>query len=299
MQSQVKSILLIGMNRSGTKWLSNIFCNHSDVIGIQHQRHFGIVETNMFGVMQAKFGELSALDDYIGFIELWSKTDFFKISGVDKELFYKLDPRPTSYCELFDILMSKVASNLNKPFWLQKTSPLNVYVLEKKFLRYFGDSFFILIQRNMIDTLKSNTQLSQQRQQSIFRIVQRVFSYTLQKKIMIYISRNYDVALVSYEDLLISPEKVIKGICEKIGIEYQPNMLEVFYNKNTSFSTKADRKSVFYKYQMFVIYLVYFIFQLFPLKLLSKMYEFSKRKKLVFPFVFGTFSEIKEKHNLL
>ena len=86
-------IIVVGMNRSGTKWVSNILCNHEDVIGVQSERHFGILETNMFGTMQDKF-DLSSPEDYVGFLEMWSKTEFFRRTDIDKQMFYELAPRP-------------------------------------------------------------------------------------------------------------------------------------------------------------------------------------------------------------
>ena len=104
----VRPIIVVGMNRSGTKWLSNIIARHRDVIAVQSPRTNGIVETNMFGPLPDKF-DLSSPDEYIGLVELWAATHFFRCTGVDKELFYGLRPRPTSGLQLFDVLMSAYA----------------------------------------------------------------------------------------------------------------------------------------------------------------------------------------------
>ena len=68
MKCQPTPVIVIGMTRSGTKWLSNILCNHSEMIGVQSEQHGGIIETNMFHIMPRKFN-LSFADDYIAFIE--------------------------------------------------------------------------------------------------------------------------------------------------------------------------------------------------------------------------------------
>ena len=117
--SKIKPVLVIGMDRSGTKWLSNILCNHYDIIGIQYEKAYGILETNMFGIMQKRFGDISALENYIGFIELWAQTNFFRISGIEKSFFYNLNYKP-SVLELFEILMNELAKRQKKEFWLQK-----------------------------------------------------------------------------------------------------------------------------------------------------------------------------------
>ncbi len=44
----ITPIFIVGTNRSGTKWLSNILANHPDVAAVQTERTLGIVETYMF-----------------------------------------------------------------------------------------------------------------------------------------------------------------------------------------------------------------------------------------------------------
>ena len=121
--SEVKPIIVIGMHRSGTKWLSNILCNHPEIIGLQRDRvreegaSGGAMESNVLGRIQGMFGDLSRPDDYIGLIEFWSQTDLFKLSAADKELFYQLKPRPRSYYEVFRVLMDDLATRHQKRFW--------------------------------------------------------------------------------------------------------------------------------------------------------------------------------------
>jgi hypothetical protein len=48
-------LLVIGANRSGTQWLSNILCNHSDVMSVHFAEHCGIIETNSYPQIECKF----------------------------------------------------------------------------------------------------------------------------------------------------------------------------------------------------------------------------------------------------
>jgi hypothetical protein len=102
----IQKIIVIGMNRSGTKWISNLISNHPDVVSLQYERGGGILETNMFTNFPHSFGDLRFPDNYVGLIELWSKTDFFQCAGMDKDFFYSIEKRPTNYFELFQILMN-------------------------------------------------------------------------------------------------------------------------------------------------------------------------------------------------
>ncbi|MBA7629902.1 hypothetical protein ES703_37409 [subsurface metagenome] len=44
-------IFVIGKNRSGTKWLSNVIANHKDIACIQHELFGGILEANVISRM--------------------------------------------------------------------------------------------------------------------------------------------------------------------------------------------------------------------------------------------------------
>ena len=149
-------IIVVGMNRSGTKWVSNILCNHDSVIGVRSHRARGIIETNMFGLMQQRF-DLSSPDDYIGFIELWASTEFFQTTGVDKQFFYQLNPRPRKMLELFELLMREYALANQKSYWLQKTGPANAAVV----LRHFRNAKVVITRRSLLDTVKSTWVMEQ------------------------------------------------------------------------------------------------------------------------------------------
>ena len=62
-------ILVIGKNRSGTKWVSNLLANHSSIRAVQAPQHGGIIETNFFGMMQQVFGDIGRVENYIAAVE--------------------------------------------------------------------------------------------------------------------------------------------------------------------------------------------------------------------------------------
>lgn len=67
--STITPIFIVGTNRSGTKWLSNILAKHPDVAAVQTERTQGIVETNMFHSLRIKFPDLRRPDDFVGLID--------------------------------------------------------------------------------------------------------------------------------------------------------------------------------------------------------------------------------------
>jgi len=293
---RMKSIIVIGMNRSGTKWLSNILCNHSDVICIQYEKAYGILETNMFGVMQKKFGNISTIESYIGFIELWAQTNFFKISGIEKSFFYKLNYKH-SFLELFEILMNEFANRNNKKYWLQKTSPLNAL----KILRKFSKGSIIIIERNILDTIRSQmklTEFSTGKRSSIFK---EVFYNIFQSKIIKKISKNYKLIKVYYENLKNQPAHEIKNICKYLNIPFENTMLNISYQKNTSFILSQSRKSFFSKKDIQKIMIYSYVLKIMPLFLFEVILKvrqslISKREETI--FIQGTFRMIQEEYQM-
>lgn len=293
---RIKPIIVIGMNRSGTKWLSNILCNHSDVIGIQYEKAYGILETNMFGVMQERFGDISTIESYIGFIELWAQTNFFKISGIEKSFFYKLNYR-YSILELFEILMNEFAKRNNKKFWLQKTSPINAL----KILRNFNKKYLIIIERNILDTIKSQMKLTEFSTGKKPLIFKGVFYYIYQAKVIKKISKNYKLFNVNYENLKKQPVHEIKNTCKYLNIPFEKNLLNISYQKNTSFISSPNRKSFFSKKEIRKIMIYSYILKIFPLFLFEaflkvRQFLLSKREKT--DFIQGTFSMIQDEYQM-
>jgi len=84
----IKKIFVIGKNRSGTKWLSNTIANHQKIACIQRPGAGGILETNIINRMPNIFGTLKKDNNFIGFIECFSQTNYFKLLHVEKEELY-------------------------------------------------------------------------------------------------------------------------------------------------------------------------------------------------------------------
>ena len=289
---EIKQIILIGMNRSGTKWLSNIFSNHPDIISIQHERGSGIQETNMFDKFQTIFGNLTYPDNYVALIECWSQTDFFKLTKLDKELLYKLNPRPINYFDLFKIVMDDLARKNNKIFWLQKTNPFNV----RKCLHHYNNAHFIAIKRNIIDTLKSNIHVLRTRGARRKKIIKETFFYVYQEKFLNELIQNNSVSFVTFEDLKANPAIIASGICNKIGIEFNESMLHIPFSKNTSFKSASDRDKVFSKTEVLIIKLFSKILSNIPLFVFIIIHNLLRKENT--DIIPGTFGYIKDKYNI-
>lgn len=283
-------IIVIGMNRSGTKWLSNLICSHQDVIGVQSRRHFGILETNMFGPMQEKFN-LSSPDDYVGFLEMWANTEFFRRTGIDKQVFYELNPRPRNFYEIFERLMNEFAEKNGKSYWLQKTAPsLAIGVLE-----YFQSAKIILIRRNLLDTLRSTWALH--KDQSSRKIIRTTFTYVHQRKTLRSIANKYNVAELDFTELKSSTTEEMSRIFLEIGLDPNNASLEQLYKKNTSFDNDSERHTIMSTFDRIVVGIAAAMFWAVPITIMSMLIEGRNRimRRAPVPFVSDTFGSLTDK----
>jgi hypothetical protein len=255
----VTPIILVGMNRSGTKWVSNILCSHDDVIGVQSERARGILETNMFGAMQDKF-DLGYPDDYIALVELWAKSEFFKRTNIDKKMFYKLCPRPRSTLEMFDLLMLEFAQSNGKSYWLQKTSPLRA----PDVLRYFKNARVVIVRRNLVDTLRSTWGLQVRYRQR--RLIRSTFAYVRQWKVLDSIARKYAVVEVEYDRLSSETAKEITRLFTELGLDpARVTAAYQTYQKNTSFASNKQRGAMMSSKEELLVTFLAALFRLIPL----------------------------------
>ena len=286
----VTPIIVVGMNRSGTKWLSNILCNHSQIAGVQSERHGGIHETNFFGAIQRFVGDISQVQNYIALVELWSQTDFCKAAKLEKECLYQLSPRPTSCLEMFERIMSLVASREGKRFWLQKTSPIHSGVL-----RQLKAYHTIVVRRKMVPTLESTVKLYQRRRVRL-ATVRAMFLYVLQDKLLSRLCRDHQTIYVKYERLKNNTLEEIERVCRKLGLPFEPDMIRLRFQPNTSFPSANESRHIFSSSDLFRIRLLYVFLSLIPLPILKAVRSAlgSRRPYLVV----RTYSEIIEKYGL-
>jgi hypothetical protein len=233
----VRPIILIGLNRSGTKWLSNLICRHEDVIAVQSRRTGGILETNMFGALPDKF-DLAYPDEYIGLVELWSSTHFFKRTGVEKEFFYRLSPRPRSTLRMFELLMNEYARRHGKAYWLQKTTPLRA----AEVLEHFPNARVVVIRRNLMDTLRSTIALMRRAgRRDLFRTI---WHCVHQRKLLNRLCRRYAAVEMDYDRLRNDTVREEARLFAELGLPEGKLRPAPAFPRNTSFASDSQRREV-------------------------------------------------------
>ncbi len=285
-------IFVVGNNRSGTKWLSNILINHPQISGIQAEYHRGIIETDIFSQFPKTFGNLSYIENFIGFVECFAASDFFKISGLDKSLLYRI--KTDNYFEFFRKLMDSYADSQKTKFWLQKIHP---FYFQKVYKNY-RDAIFIFISRGIRKNIQSAWVLQKRLGQSS-SIMRQVLIYVYSQKILKRNRKKRNVLVTTYEALKDDTTKVIAATCEFLGVDYLPEILHVSFTKNTSYGKVKEREKavLFPRRYIIVVRLLYQIFKVIPkflFDVLFKMKAFTSQHKR--SFVPGTFSMICDEH---
>jgi hypothetical protein len=282
-----RPILVVGHIRSGTKWLSNLLCNHPQIAGVQSERTGGIVETNMFHRMQTKF-DLRAADDYVGFIELWRHTEFVRASGLDVSFLYDLDPRPRTFTQIFATVMERYASLSQSAYWLQKCGP-DIAEWLKDDLRA---PKLVLIARDELAVARSIRHMSRNRHGQ-FSLLKALPEIVHSQRRTRRLAASPDSVLVTYEELKKNTAASLEKICDFLELDFDPAMLEVPFSRNTSFSAgsaAATRPSDSRLEAATVAAL-----RALPMAVLRQVLSLKKPKSLPRPFVSGTFSSMKEK----
>ena len=243
-----KPIFVVGVHRSGTTWLANLLVQHTKIAGVLNKQSFGIYESAFFENIQDNFGNLEDENNFKKCIETFALTDFFILSGINKEIFYK--GRPKSYHELFRLLMDNIANKENALFWLEKTPIHTLYL--RKISEFYPDVKFVAIKRNIIDTVKSTIKMhyfDTKKNEFIKPKISPILYFTYRyikyyKYIENFCKKSDSIMIIDYEELKKSKEKIISEVCQFLQIDFQPKMLEERFRPNTSFVNNSERQEV-------------------------------------------------------
>ena len=268
---------MVGMNRSGTKWVSNEISKYTNVYAVRSSRT-GIREDNILGALMDKF-DISIQEEYIGLIELWSSTDFFVRTCVDKSLFLDRSRRSGSHLDLFTTLMKACTEREGTEYWVQKFSPDQVVKFDLR------DFLLVLVRRSITDQVKSNL-LRRNRRPRLLDILRSVVSYCRQEKVMNSIASHNKVYWIQYESFLGSTVNVLELMQSFFKIDLGSFDSTITFIPNSSFHGRPREE--FTKVQKAFIKISYRIVSVLPGFFIEWMRS-RKRKGVLIP---GSFSHI-------
>lgn len=236
--SSRRPILVFGMNRCGTKWLSNLLANHADISTVQAEEYQGIVECDLLSEVPRKF-DFAYDDDYAAFLTLWNLSDFVRISQVDVTSFAQLPKESRTPATLLKLTMDRFAEINGTSHWLQKFGPDSLDCA----LREFPDAAVLFIVRNDFDVIHSTHALSKRegRNESYMSIA---FGLVLAEKQLRKAMRRNGGHVTTYESLQRDAETEITKICEYLKIPYSRDLLQARFEKNSSFAKQKSQPTL-------------------------------------------------------
>jgi len=263
MNKEITPIFILGSARNGTTLLSNILCQHPEIIGVQHWLHWGIKESNILK-NYLYWEDLCDIDNYIEFIEMFSASDFFQLTKVEKEYFYRT--KFENFFIFFLELMDKYAINNEKQYWVTKLDPLFYY--NSKYLEIFQNYlkkrykkvFYIGIKRDYINVLKSYIKMQGRASQNRGNICIRPIASLLEISRYIvhyeFIERFIDTSegiLLDFHKLIKNRKEILGEVLEYLNLEFSESMLLDKYLPNSSYFGREVQKPVFSKVEQIII----------------------------------------------
>lgn len=267
--STATPIIVVGIKRSGTKWLSNEIAAHPQVASVQADVHGGIVESNLLTDFGRGF-DLSSDEGYERFLEFWRRTHFFHLAEGDVGWFRSLRPRPANSVEALRLLMDALAGRKGKRYWVQKVSPAHA----RATLAVLTDAKIVVIERSPVDTVRSRIRLDSRRgiETSPLRggMSQGVHMRQLRR-----ILNRYDALQVQYEALVSDRDRTMEAVYRYLGL--QSSGASSQFRPNTSFATAADRDATLGKGGELVVTLTVNLCRIVPMPVLESIQKFLTR----------------------
>lgn len=209
-------VFIVGMNGSGTTLLADCLSNSPELYVFPR-------ETRMIPwliVNLPTFKDLSIPENRKKLLDVISKFKVFKVLQEDA-LRSELATVTPTLANILDIIFTYLAKKEGKERWVEK-SPMNLqFILQ--IAELFPTAQFIHIYRDGRDVARSNHRRFRKNPYwTIFRwrqIVQRGRRDGEQMDSERYLE-------ISYEDLTRSPEETLTQVCNFVGIQFTPRLLE-------------------------------------------------------------------------
>jgi len=286
-------VFVIGKNRSGTKWLSNLIANHPDVACVQREGAGGILETDIFSSIPDVFGSLSIEENYLAFLACYSQNNEFRLMGFDKKVLGAR--RARDYFEFNRYIMDKYAEKEGKKVWLEKSSVENF----GRLYQAYPDAKFVAIEREIEANIRSTRGLQMLNQEPYSNILSDTASCIWAHKTLNHFRKRKNVFVVQFEQLRSDKSQVVQKVCSFLDIPYEKEMLTDRFKKNTSFKTGVEKDKILTRQELFLMRVSAFMFALIPYKLfkiihlgLRSLRYFVARPKR--KFVRGSFALAKD-----
>lgn len=238
-----KPVFVLGTQRSGTTWLANILANHPAAVAVQAEDHFGIHESIFFSHFAPAFGDLDDDSNFERFVDAFMTSDYYLLTGLPPDWLREL--RPRSYPAAFRAVMEEMVRRRGgAEIWVEK-SPTHT-LLATELTAAFPDALFVGIRRRPNAVIASALKLDGEEPPAypgrLLRLLGMCLTISITERFLAKFCRaSSSCLLTTYETLSADPPAETRRICAFLGIEFDSDMLDLPWRRNTSFATGSDR----------------------------------------------------------
>lgn len=229
-------IFVIGKNRSGTKWISNILSNHQDIATVSREGAGGIIENNLINRYPVIFPDLEIDEHYYALASCLHNDNILRCSPAPNNLLFL--KKFNSYKDIIRSIMETAAANESARYWLQKADPLSLHAL----IEQFPDAKFVLIERNPVANIQSTIALKHKRISKINTIFTECAHYQLCSNTMNRFKKDDRFIYIQYEEMTQNKERTAKRLCDFLGIAYNEGIHAQNVAPNTSFDDAEQNR---------------------------------------------------------
>ncbi|MDH5523373.1 MAG: sulfotransferase [Desulfobulbaceae bacterium] len=283
--TKYKPVFVIGMERSGTKWLASILAQHPAICA-PYCPQGGVFEPN-FDSLGVFFEDINPHDQFIGLTELIIKTDFYKALKLPPDLPYTWASRPPNYIKFYGRLMEEYTKIHKGQYWVQKSGIPSV----ARLIEQYPDAHYITIRRNMIDNLKSKKAMAL-RENSCCQVFKMSIIYKIEYRQMVALKNQIkNFKEIDFGILRSGETNKIREIHKMLNIEEREPQITHCGNKgHSSFRSDKERKRILSQLDLIKIRIGSIIGACIPL-IIWRLYLAIRPKKNR-PIVRGAFLDI-------
>jgi hypothetical protein len=291
-------IFIVGKHRSGTTWLSNLLINHTDIAAIKSQKHGGIHESAFFSNVKYYFKDIDDINNYITFLEAFSQSDYFILSDLKKQDFYrkKTIDNINDFNDFFKVFMERFAIKENKNYWLEKSPTHTIFIND--IYKNFKNAKFVAIKRDLKEVIMSTIKIFGKDKPKKWYLIKQIYHYIGYNKIIKEFENNNNssIFLVKYSDLKAKNEVIMEQLCDFLDIDFEKNIISSNFKNNSSYSSESEKDSILTSIDIMIIFIFGLVFQFIPCWFYKFIYK-SQYKYLKVSLPDWFFKNKKEKIN--
>jgi len=209
---------VLGSQRSGTTML-RLMLNRHPRLGVPHESKFMIA----FNSRLAEYIDLSSPMNARRLLDDIAQHKAVAAGGLIEDRDAILDSDISTFAQMIDVIMSEKARRMGKARWGDKTPFYITHIDELWSL--FPDSKIVHLVRDGRDVVVSQRNIEWMSSNIPKLAIDWKWKTTLCHKVGSV--RGPDFFLeVRYEDLIVETERVLREICEFLGEDFSPSMLE-------------------------------------------------------------------------